>query len=164
MAVAGEKGSSKRATSRSRSSSNGSSGSSKARAASRGRQTKQASGGSRHQSRPKARTKVASARRVSSSTKASSNSRSNQDRGAGETIARIGIPVITASIGVAGGVLLGRTARQRTRKVLGIALPTKVDLNGVSQQIGEAGRQFGKLAQEVRAVREKAEQIGRVIS
>jgi hypothetical protein len=43
-------------------------------------------------------------------------------------------------------------------------MPTKVDLSGVGQQLGEAGKQFGKLAGEVRSVREKAEQIARVLS
>jgi hypothetical protein len=54
--------------------------------------------------------------------------------------------------------------------VLGIPVPEKVDLSGVTHQIGEAGKQFGKLAAEVRtvagevkSVREKAEQIGRVL-
>lgn len=72
--------------------------------------------------------------------------------------------VIGATVGVAGGVLLGRTALARERKVLGVPMPKKIDLAGVGQQIGEAGRQFGRLAGEVRGVREKAEQIGRVLS
>jgi hypothetical protein len=42
-------------------------------------------------------------------------------------------------------------------------MPTKVDFTGVGEQIGEAGKQFGKLAGEVRSVREKAEQIARVL-
>jgi methyl-accepting chemotaxis protein len=55
--------------------------------------------------------------------------------------------------------------------VLGIPVPSKIDLNGVTQQLGEAGKQFGKLAGEVRnvagevrAAREKAEQIGKILS
>jgi len=61
--------------------------------------------------------------------------------------------------------LIGRTAAQRARKVLGVPMPTvKVDLAGVTKGLGEAGRQFGKLASEVRTVREKAEQVGRAIS
>lgn len=72
--------------------------------------------------------------------------------------------VLGATVGVAGGVLLGRTALSRERKVLGVPMPKKIDLAGVGQQIGEAGRQFGRLAGEVRGVREKAEQIGRVLS
>jgi len=43
-------------------------------------------------------------------------------------------------------------------------IPTKVDFGGMSKQIGEAGRQFGKLAGEVQSVREKAEQIARVLN
>jgi hypothetical protein len=71
--------------------------------------------------------------------------------------------VLGATVGVAGGILLGRS-RNRNRKVLGIDVPEKVDFAGVSKTIGEAGRQFGKLAGEVRAVREKAEQVGRVLN
>jgi hypothetical protein len=81
------------------------------------------------------------------------------------------VPAVSGAIGIAGGILLGRTAlQQRNRTVLGIPVPSKIDLSGVTQQIGEAGRQFGKLANEVRSVagevktvREKAEQIGKVL-
>jgi hypothetical protein len=81
------------------------------------------------------------------------------------------VPVVSGAVGIAGGILLARNALQRNRKVLGITVPSKVDFSGVSQQLGEAGRQFGKLAGEVRTVagevrgvREKAEQIGKVLS
>jgi hypothetical protein len=82
------------------------------------------------------------------------------------------VPLATATVGVAGGIVLGRKALQRNRKALsGMALsgmvPTpgrKMDLRGLGQQVGEAGKQFAKLAQEVNAVREKAEKIGRAIS
>jgi hypothetical protein len=84
------------------------------------------------------------------------------------------VPAVTGAVGIAGGiaggVLLGRTARQRNRKVLGISMPAKVDLVGVTQQIGEAGKQIGKLAGEirnvageVRSLREKAEQVDKVL-
>ena len=80
--------------------------------------------------------------------------------------------MVTGAAGVAGGILLGRTALQRHHKTLGIPVrTTKIDLNGVTHQIGEAGKQFGKLAREVRnvagevrAAREKAEQIGKILS
>ncbi len=71
--------------------------------------------------------------------------------------------MLGATVGVAGGILLGRN-RNRGRKVLGIEVPSKIDFSGVSQQIGAAGRQLGKLAGEVKAVREKAEQVGRVLN
>jgi len=81
------------------------------------------------------------------------------------------VPAVTGAAGIAGGILLGRVALQRNRKVLGIQMPSKVDLGSFSQQIGEAGKQFGKLAGEVRnvagevrAAREKAEQIGKILS
>jgi hypothetical protein len=72
---------------------------------------------------------------------------------------------VTGALGVAGGVLLGRTALQKNRKFLGMPVPgVKIDLADVSKQIGEAGRQFGKLAREVQTAREKAEKIGRAVS
>jgi hypothetical protein len=70
---------------------------------------------------------------------------------------------LTGAIGVAGGVLLGRKGA-RGRKVLGVPVPEKVDMSGLSQSIGEAGRQFGKLAGELRSAREKAEQIGKILT
>jgi hypothetical protein len=71
--------------------------------------------------------------------------------------------VIGATVGVAGGILLGRRGKSG-RKVFGIDVPDKIDFSGVSQQIGEAGRQFGKLASEVRTMREKAEQVGKILT
>jgi hypothetical protein len=97
-------------------------------------------------------------------TPSNSSEQAANNHGARETITNIGIGMLGASIGVAGGVLLGRTALQRNRKVLGIPVPNKIDLAGVSQQIGEASRQVGKLAGEVRAARQKAEQVGRILS
>lgn len=89
-----------------------------------------------------------------------------------DAVTRVGVPIVTAAAGIAGGVLLGRNARQREHKVFGVRVPNpkvvrvpgpKVDLGGLAQQVGEAGRQFGKLAREVRTVREKAEQVSRVL-
>ncbi len=80
------------------------------------------------------------------------------------------MPAVSGAVGIAGGILLGRNALQRNRKVLGVSVPKKVDFSGVSQHLGEAGRQFGKLASEVRTmtgevrgVKEKAEQIGKIL-
>jgi HAMP domain-containing protein len=86
-------------------------------------------------------------------------------------VAKVGLPVVSGAIGIAGGVLLGRTALQRQKKVLGIPMPTKIDLGNVTDEIGKAGKQFGKLAEEVRkgtaevkSAREKAEKIARVFT
>lgn len=163
MAVASERGKSTRATSRGRSSSNGS------------RSAKSSSGGSTRARNTSARAKNSSGQKRGSSKKtqnASQRSRSSsqrndssqQNHGGREVLTNAGIGALSAAIGVAGGVLLGRSTAQRGRKVLGVPVPTKVDLGGVGQQIGDAGRQFGKLAGEVKTVREKAEQIGRILT
>jgi hypothetical protein len=75
------------------------------------------------------------------------------------------LPVTTAAAGVAGGIVLARTKLRHRRSFLGIALPgsKKVDFSDLSKQVGEAGRQFGTLASEIRVAREKAEQISRAI-
>ena len=53
----------------------------------------------------------------------------------------------------------------RRRKVLGIPVPgTGKGLSALSKQVGEAGKQLGKLANEVRMTREKAEEVGKAIS
>jgi hypothetical protein len=169
MAVGSERGSANRAKSRGRGSRNGSSGSSGPRASSRQSASRQSGRGPSQQTRSRAGRSRGNARAAASSARTSlgssrapsSNHRSQSDQSGRGTLASIGIPVVTGAIGVAGGVLLGRTALQRNKKILGVALPTKIDLADVSHQIGEAGRQFGKLAHEVKSVREKAEQVGR---
>jgi hypothetical protein len=79
------------------------------------------------------------------------------------------VPVATATVaaaaGVVGGVLLGRTKLTRKRKVLGVPVPgTGKGLDGFARQVGEAGKQLGNLATEVREAREKAEQVGKALS
>jgi hypothetical protein len=91
-----------------------------------------------------------------------------KDTGA-QAIKSIGIPVASATLGavagVAGTALLGRKALKRPRKVLGVPIPgTSQGLAGVAKQVSDAGKQFGKLATEVRTAREKAEEIGKALS
>lgn len=83
-----------------------------------------------------------------------------------KTVGNIVLPITTAAAGLAGGIVLARTKLQHRRRLLGVPLPgsRKVDLSDFSKQVGEAGRQFGHLAGEVRAAREKAEQISKAIS
>ena len=71
----------------------------------------------------------------------------------------------TGALGVAGGVLLGRTTLKKNRKVLGVPIPgVKIDMADMSKQIGEAGKQFSRLANEVKTARERAEKIGKAIT
>jgi hypothetical protein len=84
--------------------------------------------------------------------------------GTAKTVGAVVLPITTAAAGVAGGILLARTKLRHQRKILGVPMPgKKVDLADLSKQVGEAGRQFGNLASEVKAAREKAEQISRAI-
>jgi hypothetical protein len=167
MAASTQRGSSNRASSRGRSSSNGSGGSSRAGSATRGRGASAAQ--SKRGASKTAKGADASAKRGTASAKSTASQAAENGSGsnfsARQAITNVAIPAVTGAIGVAGGVLLGRTALQRNRKVLGIPIPgTKIDMAGVSKQIGEAGRQFGRLASEVQAAREKAEKISKAIS
>ncbi|TMK23880.1 MAG: hypothetical protein E6G62_10090 [Actinobacteria bacterium] len=85
---------------------------------------------------------------------------------AGKTVGvSLATGTLGAAAGIAGGVLLGRTMANRPRKVMGIKLPRRqVDFSDVARSISDAGKQFGKLAGEVRAARQKAEQIGKVLA
>jgi hypothetical protein len=71
-----------------------------------------------------------------------------------------------------GGAVLGTRLGKKPKKVLGIPVPgTGSGLNGLAKQVGKAGKQFKKaskqvseLTDEVRAAREKAEEVGKAIS
>src|SRR5438874_1885774 len=125
MSVASERGKATRATSRGRSSSNGSG------------STKSSSSGSTRAKSSSSRAKNSSGRAKASASKKpqSAGQRtqgSSQRNHAGrEVLTNAGISALSAAIGVAGGVLLGRTAAQRDRKVLGVPVPEKIDLGGV---------------------------------
>jgi hypothetical protein len=70
-----------------------------------------------------------------------------------------------AVAGIAGGVLLGRAAGKRPKKILGVKVPRRqTDFSDVAKSINAAGKQFGKLAGEVRVARQKAEDIGKALS
>jgi hypothetical protein len=135
-------------------SSRGRTGSNKA-SANRTKSTRRGSNDSRSSSQRA----TGAANRTSQASRSASRAKSSSSNGNHEAVRTVGASLAGATVGVVGGVLLGRTALQRRRK-----LPPKIDLTGVGQQIGEAGRQFARLAGEVRSVREKAEQIGRVLS
>lgn len=79
----------------------------------------------------------------------------------------VGTAVVGAAAGVVGGVVLGRTKMTRKRKVLGIPMPGSPSRDGVeylAKNVGEAGKQFNKLADEVCAARKKAESVGKALS
>src|SRR5947208_16782350 len=174
MAATTQRGSSNRSSSRGRTSSNGSSGSSRSGSGASAksnsgssRASRSGSGSSRSANAKSKASKASKAKETASSAakSATGNGGTNDKSSARDTITQVAIPAVTGAIGVAGGVLLGRTALQKNRKILGIPVPgVKVDMSDLSKQIGEAGRQFGKLAREVKVAREKAEKIGRAVT
>jgi hypothetical protein len=74
------------------------------------------------------------------------------------------LPAVTAAIGIAGGVVLGRRSRPAQPTVMGRRLPRpSIDFGDVGRQIASAGQQLGRLAGEVEAVRDTAQKIARAI-
>jgi hypothetical protein len=80
--------------------------------------------------------------------------------------------VATAAAGVVGGVIIGKRLNERPRHVLGVRVPgSGVGMGDIvkqvkksSKQLRTAGKQIAELTDEVRAAREKAEEVGRAIS
>jgi len=75
-------------------------------------------------------------------------------------------PVATAMAGAAAGIALGQRQSKRRKKVLGVPLPGTGSrgADGLAKNVGEAGKQLARLADEVRTGRKKAEEIGRALS
>ena len=67
---------------------------------------------------------------------------------------------------------LGSKFARKPKRVLGVKVPgTGSGIDGFAKQVGKAGKEFkkaskqlGNLTDEVRTAREKAEQVGKVIS
>ena len=124
----------------------------------------------------RARASSSRSRTQSSAQRAKSDGRSSSGGGttqsvkqtaqsAGSAVKGVVVPVATAALGAAAGVVLGRTALARRRKVLGVKVPgTGGGLDTLAKNVGEAGKQLGRFAGEVRVAREKAEEIGKALT
>src|SRR5207302_1881171 len=102
---------------------------------------------------------------ASGGSRASTNGRSAGDESGLKSAI---LPVATAAAGAAAGVL-GTAALRRKgkspRKVLGLSVPgLGPGVEKLGEQVGEAARQFNRLANEVRTARERAEKIAKAFS
>ena len=120
-------------------------------------------------SRPKSsasRTKSNASRTKSSASRAQANGAADS-KAATTLLAAAG-----TAAGLVGGAMLGSKFAKKPKRVLGVKVPgTGGGIDGLAKQVGKAGKQFnkaskqlGQLTGEVRAAREKAEQVGKVIS
>jgi hypothetical protein len=102
--------------------------------------------------------------RPSSSAPGARRLRSNQSPR--DVVGNVGIPIATATLGCQWGATEPHRTAARTRAVghPGAQQSRRQRMSGMARQIDEFGQQLCKLASEVRAVRDKAEQIGRVIN
>jgi hypothetical protein len=98
--------------------------------------------------------------------------RSSASSNGGGSKAAVVAGLATGAAGLIGGAVLGTRLSKKPKKVLGIPVPgTGHGIDGLAKQVGKAGKQFKKaskqvsdLTDEVRAAREKAEQVGKAIS
>jgi hypothetical protein len=74
------------------------------------------------------------------------------------------VPVTSVALGAVAGVVLGQLQAKRRKTVLGIPIPgTGRGSDGLAKSIGEASKQFARLADEVNTSRRKAEQVGKAL-
>ena len=115
------------------------------------------------------RSRNGSSRASSARPKASARSRNGSSpaqqqqpqNGAAKTLIAAGGTVA----GLVGGVVLGSRFARKPKRVLGVKVPgTGGGLDGFAKQLKRASKQLGELTDEVRTAREKAEQVGKVIS
>jgi hypothetical protein len=117
----------------------------------------------------------ASTRRQTS--RASSNGAGASSSGLGTVTSAVGkggkavtktvaFPVASALAGAAAALALAERKSKRRRKVLGVSIPgtSPSGIDGLAKNIGEAGKQLARLADEVRTGRQKAEEIGKALS
>jgi hypothetical protein len=98
--------------------------------------------------------------------------RSSASRNGGGSKAAVVAGLATGAAGLIGGAVLGTRLSRKPKKVLGIPVPgTGRGIDGLAKQVGKAGKQFKKaskqvsqLTDEVRAAREKTEEVGKAIS
>jgi hypothetical protein len=104
--------------------------------------------------------------------KRSSANTSSASKNGGGPKAAVVAGLATGAAGLIGGAVLGSRLSKKPKKVLGIPVPgTGRGIDGLAKQVGKAGKQFkkaskqvGELTDEVRAAREKAEEVGKAIS
>ena len=77
----------------------------------------------------------------------------------------IAFPVASAMAGAAAGMALSQRNAKRPKKVLGISIPRTGGggTDGLAKNVGEVAKQIGRLADEVRTGRQKAEEIGKAL-
>jgi hypothetical protein len=69
-----------------------------------------------------------------------------------------------AAVGVLGGIVLGRRVLPR-RTVLGIPVPRGgLSLRPVAKEVGKAGKQIGRLTDELAQARKQAKKVGDALS
>jgi hypothetical protein len=70
-----------------------------------------------------------------------------------------------AAVGVLGGIVLGKRVLGPRRSVLGIPVPRGgLSLKPVAKEVGKAGKQIGRLTDELAQARKQAKKVGDALS
>src|SRR5207253_4699348 len=86
---------------------------------------------------------------------------------AGKSVTKSAVfPVASAMAGAAAALALAQRRGNRRKKVLGISIPGTGTggVDALAKNIGEAGKQLARLADEVSTGRKKAQEVGRALS
>jgi hypothetical protein len=99
----------------------------------------------------------------------SSSDGSRAGNGTLDAAKNVVVPVATAAVGAAAGVVGGFVFGRRrghAKKVLGVRIPGTGGrgMDGLAKEVRKAGKQFGHLASEVKTTRKKAEDVGKALS
>jgi hypothetical protein len=86
---------------------------------------------------------------------------------AGKSVTKSAVfPVASAMAGAAAALALAQRRGNRRKKVLGISIPGTGTggVDALAKNVGEAGKQLARLADEVSTGRKKAEEVGKALS
>jgi hypothetical protein len=150
-----------------------SAGAAKRSSSSGSRSTKRSSPAAR--SRQRSRTAASSNRSSASRTTRSTSSNGSGPNGAvsavtdtiGSAARKASTPILAggaAAAGLVGGIVLGKRVLGPRRTVLGIPVRKGLGLEPMAKQVGKAGKQIGRLTDELAQARKQAKKVGDALS
>lgn len=109
-----------------------------------------------------------SARSTSSNGSGANGAVSTVTDSIGSAARKAGTPILAggaAAVGLVGGMVLGKRVLGPRRTVLGIPVSRKgLSLQPVAKEVGKAGKQIGRLTDELAQARKQAKKVGDALS
>lgn len=126
-------------------------------------------------SRPRSRTAASTNRSGGSRSARSTSSNGSSPNGAvsavtdtiGSVTRKASTPILAggaAAAGLVGGMVLGKRVLGPRRTVLGIPVRKGLGLQPMAKEVGKAGKQIGRLTDELAQARKQAKKVGNALS